>query len=184
MVAVPRLDVDDVVELVNHYAVRARAAAGNEDKGYRPLGEVLPAAGEGEALAEAVTGGATLDELHHLADEVYAVFTEAADGGDVVDVVNALVAPARPTPTLAPDGGIAWHVDDAGNALRAGLGIALLDWLHTRGPERLGVCGGNRCADAFADASPGGRKKFCSAGCLNRHKVAEHRRRAAARTAR
>ncbi|WP_418605473.1 CGNR zinc finger domain-containing protein [Georgenia sp. SUBG003] len=68
--------------------------------------------------------------------------------------------------------------------LRGALGVVLLDWLHTNGPERLGVCGGHRCADAFVDASPAGRKKFCSAGCLNRHKVAEHRRRAAARAAR
>src|SRR5690606_19657579 len=53
-----------------------------------------------------------------------------------------------------------------------------LDWLHTRGAERLGICRGIRCADAFADLSPSGRKIFCSNGCLNRHKVAEHRRRA------
>jgi hypothetical protein len=177
MVVVPRFEITDVVDLVNHYSVRARAAAGDEAKGYRPLDAVLgPAA---EQVGERPT-----DELHGLADEAYEVFVAAAEGRDVAPVVNSLLAAARPTPVLAPDGDVAWEVAEGCSPLRGALSVVLLDWLHAHGPERLGVCGGNRCADAFVDASPAGRKKFCSPGCLNRHKVAEHRRRAAARTTR
>ncbi|MCK6211522.1 CGNR zinc finger domain-containing protein [Georgenia sp. EYE_87] len=173
MVAVPRLDIADVVDLVNHYAVRARAAAGDEAEGYRPLREVLA------PLAEQVGDGAT-EELQVLADAAYEVFVAAGDGRDVAPVVNALLAPAGPTPVLAPGGDVVWEVPEGRSPLRGALGVTLLDWVHTRGAERLGVCGGRRCADAFADSSPAGRRKFCSATCLNRHKVAEHRRRAAA----
>ena len=177
MLAVPRLTITDVVDLVNHYAVRARAAAGDEGKGYRPLGEVLsPVA---EQVGECSTG-----ELHELADEAYQVFVAAAEGREVAPVVNTLLAAARPTPALGRYGGVVWEVPEGRSPLRGALGVVLLDWVHAHGAERLGVCGGNRCADAFVDASPAGRKKFCSASCLNRHKVAEHRRRAAARAAR
>ncbi|GAA4287428.1 CGNR zinc finger domain-containing protein [Georgenia daeguensis] len=172
MVAVPRLDISDVVDLVNHYAVRARAAAGDEGKGYRPLREVLA------SLAPQV-GECSTGELQALADAAYEVFVAAADGRDVAPAVNALLAPAGPTPVLGANGDVVWEVEEGRSPLRGALGVTLLDWLHTRGAERLGVCGGRRCADAFADASPAGRRKFCSATCLNRHKVAEHRRRAA-----
>jgi len=177
MVVVPRIEIADVVDLVNHYSERARAAAGDEAKGYRVLDEVHG------PLAEQV-GNRSPDELHALAGEAYEVFVAAAEGRDVAPVVNAFLVAARPTPVLRPDGDVAWAVAEEGSALRGALGVVLLDWLHTHGAERLGVCGGNRCADAFVDSSPAGRKKFCSSGCLNRHKVAEHRRRAAARTAR
>ena len=173
MVAVPRLGISDVVDLVNHYAVRARAAAGDEAKGYRPLHEVL-------APLAAQLGECSAGELQALADAAYEVFVAAEEGRDVAPVVNALLAPAGPTPVLAADGDVAWEVPEGRSPLRGALGVTLLDWVHTRGPERLGVCGGSRCADAFADSSPAGRRKFCSASCLNRHKVAEHRRRAAA----
>jgi predicted RNA-binding Zn ribbon-like protein len=173
VIEVPRLDITDVVDLVNHYSERARAAAGDEAKGYRPLHEVLA------PVADQV-GDRSTAELQALADEAYEVFVAADGGRAVAPVVNALLAPAGPTPVLAQDGDVVWEVPEGRSALRGALGVTLLDWLHTRGPERLGVCGGHRCADAFADSSPAGRRKFCSNTCLNRHKVAEHRRRAAA----
>lgn len=176
MTTVPRLDITGVVDFVNHYSPRARRAAQDEDKGYRPLAEVLGPVAQG--LPPLAVG-----KLHTLADDAYEVFVRSQHGEDVTAAVNDLLAPARPTPRLDTDGGIAWDVADGGATLRAALGVGLLDWVHVRGEERLGLCEGVRCADAFADSSPAGRKKFCSTGCLNRHKVAEHRRRAAARPA-
>lgn len=173
MATVPRLEITAVVDFVNHYSVRARRAAQDEDKGYRSLDEVLgPVAQDLPPFA--------VEKLHTLADDAYEVFVRSEHDEDVTAAVNDLLAPAGPTPRLGTDGQIAWEVADGRATLRAALGVGLLDWVHVRGADRLGLCEGVRCADAFADSSPAGRKKFCSAGCLNRHKVAEHRRRAAA----
>ncbi|UNX53787.1 CGNR zinc finger domain-containing protein [Georgenia sp. TF02-10] len=173
MTTAPHLLVEQALDLINHYSRRARSAAGDEGRGYRPLPEVV-----GEVAAE--VPGAGVEDLHVLADEAYEVFARADAGEDVAPAVNALLAPAAPTPRLGADGAVVWEVADDQAALRAALAITLLDWVHVRGAERLGLCNGIRCADAFADASPAGRKKYCSTGCLNRHKVSEHRRRAAA----
>ncbi|MFH5823858.1 CGNR zinc finger domain-containing protein [Georgenia sp. AZ-5] len=172
MSAVPRLEVDQVLDLVNHYARRARTAAGDEDKGFRPLGEVLGAtAGNVPELDEAT--------LHALADEAYEVFVKAHGGDDVGPVLNEMLARSAPTPRLADDGSVAWEAAGGDNVLRAALAVPLLNWLHTRGADRLGLCEGIDCADAFVDASSAGRRKYCSSTCLNRHKVAAYRRRAA-----
>ncbi|MFC7405546.1 CGNR zinc finger domain-containing protein [Georgenia alba] len=173
MVTVPRVEMADVLELVNTYGRVPRATAQDQGEGYPALSAVM--ADNAERFP-----GTELEHLQALADEAYQVFAAAHEGGDVADRVNALLAPASPTPTCTPECGIEWEVADAADALRAALGVALLDFLHTRGAERLGTCKGIRCADAFADLSPSGRKLFCSSGCLNRHKVAEHRRRAKA----
>ncbi|MPV36159.1 CGNR zinc finger domain-containing protein [Georgenia subflava] len=176
MIGVPGLEMVQVVDVVNHYARAARAAAGDEDKGYAELPAVL-----GERAGEVPS--MSTDSLHTLAAEAYEVFAAAQAGDDVAPVINSLLAPARPTPRLDADGAIAWEVADRSDALRAAMGVTLLNWLHVQGAERLGLCEGIKCADAFADSSPAGRKKFCCVGCGNRHKVAEHRRRQAQREA-
>lgn len=161
----------ELLAVVNYYAVTPRRAAEDEHEGYPALTAVL-----GEAPDR--FPDIKLGELQALAAEAYGVFVAAQDGGDVAACVNVMLAAAAPRPTCTDECGIAWEVDDSDQILRAAIGITLLDWLHTRGAERLGICRGIRCADAFADLSPSGRKIFCSNGCLNRHKVAEHRRRA------
>ncbi|GAA4430254.1 hypothetical protein GCM10023169_33450 [Georgenia halophila] len=171
MVEVPKLEMAEVIEIVNSYAAEARAAAHDEHKGYPLLAEVV--GGTADAFP-----AVRLTELQSLAGEAYEVFVAAEAGSDVAGPVNALLAPAAPTPTCTSEGGIEWEVHKGADTLRASIAIALLDWLHTRGAERLGTCHGTRCGDAFADLSPSGRKIYCSNGCLNRHKVAEHRRRA------
>ncbi|MFD1504750.1 CGNR zinc finger domain-containing protein [Georgenia yuyongxinii] len=172
MSAVPQMEMDQVLDLVNHYAPRPRAAAQDESKGYRDLGAVL---GDLASTFPASSEGA----LHAAAEDAYQVFLDAHTGHDVAPALNALLAAARPTPRLGPDGAVMWEVGDDGDPLRAALAIALLDWVHARGADRLGLCEGIRCADAFADSSAAGQRKYCGAVCLNRHKVAAYRRRAA-----
>jgi predicted RNA-binding Zn ribbon-like protein len=166
--------MDQVLDLVNHYAPRPRVAAQDESKGYRDLGAVL-----GEVAAGLPP--TTEDVLHGAAEDAYQVFLDAHTGRDVAPALNALLAAARPTPRLGADGAVSWEVGDDGDPLRAAMAITLLDWVHSRGADRLGLCEGIRCADAFADSSAAGQRKYCSAGCLNRHKVAAYRRRAAAK---
>jgi predicted RNA-binding Zn ribbon-like protein len=48
----------------------------------------------------------------------------------------------------------------------------LIQWGDSRG---LGTCAGTRCADAYADLSPTGHKRFCSLNCQNRNRVAAFR---------
>jgi len=40
----------------------------------------------------------------------------------------------------------------------------------------MGVCSGHRCADAYIDTSPAGRRRFCSVTCQSRARVAAWRR--------
>ncbi len=173
METVAVLPMEQVLELVNHYARPARRAAENEERGYLPLAEVL-----GTGLADP-----GVDTLHEVAEEAYDVFVRAHDGEDVADALNTLLGVAGPTPRLGADGSVLWQVGRREQALRASVAVSLLDWVHTRGADRLGLCQGLQCADAFADLSAAGRRKYCSPGCLNRHKVAAFRQRAAERAA-
>lgn len=172
METVAVLSMDQVLELVNHYARPARRAAENEDHGYLPLAEVL----------ETGLADPGVESLHEIAEGAYDVFARAHDGEDVADALNSLLGAARPTPLLGAGGSVEWQVGRREQALRASVAVSLLDWVHTRGADRLGLCHGLQCADAFADLSAAGRRKYCSPGCLNRHKVAAFRRRAAERT--
>ena len=44
-------------------------------------------------------------------------------------------------------------------------------------PDRIGICSGRHCADAFIDASPAGQRRFCSVTCQNRARIAAWRHR-------
>ena len=70
-----------------------------------------------------------------------------------------------------------WHVDDPRNALLAAAALTLRHQLAHHDPNRLGVCTGRDCADAYIDASPAGQRRFCSVTCQNRARVAAWRHR-------
>lgn len=171
MFTVPALDISRVVEFVNEYAEHPRAAAGEQEAPYPD-------------------GAATLGWPHHLpapavdelvasADATFRVFSSAHEGG-AFDELNDLLRSARPTP-LATASGLRWTVESARDVLPAALGTCLLDWLVHHEQARLGTCAASKCVDVYADASPAGRRRFCSSTCLNRHKVAAHRQRSTGR---
>ncbi|MCR3719384.1 CGNR zinc finger domain-containing protein [Prauserella flava] len=161
----PVLDMHDVVEFVNEYADAARDAAGEQHTAYPDAAELLTWTGP---LPD-------VDGLVAAANAIHPVF---AAGTSARERLNDRLRDLRPTPVAAVDG-LRWTVDHPTDTLSAALATTVLAWLLRHGPDRLGTCRGANCVDVYADASPAGRRRFCSTTCLNRHKVAAHRRRAA-----
>lgn len=165
----PALDVTRVVEFVNEYAARPRAAAGEQEM---PYPDAAPVLGWPGRLAIPAVG-----DLVAAADATFRVFF-SAPGGRAFEELNNLLRAARPAP-FATESGLRWTVDAPGEVLPAALSTCLLGWLMNHRPARLGTCHASRCVDVYIDASPAGRRRFCSSTCLNRHKVAAYRERSA-----
>jgi len=113
-----------------------------------------------------------------VADRLHTVFA-ATDAAGRAAAVTAMLTDAgvRPDLTTGADGLTAsWHVPDARNAPLASAALALREHLAAR-PERLGVCDDRHCADVYVDASPAGRRRFCSLTCQNRSRAASFRER-------
>jgi predicted RNA-binding Zn ribbon-like protein len=164
---VPQIELTWVVEFVNEFSDPTRVAAGEQDELYPELS--APAghfAGQQWKTAELVR---TANELHAIFDA--AERGEAADGA-----INAILDRARPWQRAIPPG-IGFAVIDVHSVLPAACALALLDWVAARGTQAIGVCDAARCADVFADASAAGHRRFCSATCSNRHRVAQYRAR-------
>ena len=160
-----------VVAFVNEYAGPPREAAGEQQTPYPDPAGLL-------AWPDGLPLPAESD-LVKAADAVFPVFAAARDGRALAEL-NALLRVVRPLPVAVP-GGLRWTVGDPADLLPAALATCLLAWLMTHEQARLGICHGARCVDVYIDSSPAGQRRFCSATCLNRHKVAAYRRRASAR---
>jgi hypothetical protein len=164
---VPQIELAWVVELVNEFSDPTRAAAGEQDEPYpelfAPPGHF---AGRPWKTAELVTAG----------NELYAIFDAAGRGESADSAINAILDRARPWQRASPTG-IGFAVTDIHNVLPAACALALLAWTAARGTQAIGVCDAARCADVFADASAAGHRRFCSATCSNRHRVAQYRAR-------
>jgi predicted RNA-binding Zn ribbon-like protein len=171
VVAVPALDVSRVVDFVNEYADPPRVAAGEQETPYPDPADVLAWPGR---LPIAAVG-----DLVAAANVTFQVFSSAADGHALAELNNLLRA-ARPSP-VATESGLRWTVDAPGEVLPAALGTCLLEWLMNHQQARLGTCHASKCVDVYTDASPAGRRRFCSSTCLNRHKVAAYRQRSSRR---
>lgn len=165
--SVPALDISRVVEFVNEYAEATRAAAGEQEMPYPNAADVL-----------AWPDQLPVSSVHALvaaADATFPVFT-SAHLGRALEELNSLLQPLRPAP-VATEAGLRWAVDRPAEVLPVALGTCLLEWLTKHEQDRLGTCQASKCVDVYADASPAGRRRFCSSTCLNRHKVAAHRQR-------
>jgi len=150
------LDLPGVVALVNSWASAPRAA---DPTNPQPAPEPPPG----------------------VADALFDVFA-AADDGERAELVAALLAQTGVRPSMRSEGGRAgesWVVSEPGQAELAAAALALRAHLAAH-PGRLGVCADDQCADVYADASPGGHRRFCSLTCQNRSRTAAFRRRKAA----
>jgi predicted RNA-binding Zn ribbon-like protein len=164
---VPQIELAWVVELVNEFSDPTRAAAGEQDEPYPELS--APAghlAGQPWTTAELVTA----------ANELHAIFGAAERGDPADSAINAILDRARPWQRASPAGS-GFAVTDAHNVLPAACALALLAWIAAHGAQALGTCDAARCADVFADASAAGHRRFCSATCSTRHRVAQYRAR-------
>jgi hypothetical protein len=161
-VLVEPMPPDLLVWLVNEWAAVPRAAAGEDGTPY-PDPAPLGPAGVGDLPGSAGRLHAVF-AAPHLTERVRLLATLLADTG------------VRPDLTLAGDHPReSWHVDDPRDALLAAAALTLRHQLAHHDPDRIGVCTGRNCADAYIDASPAGQRRFCSVTCQNRARVAAWR---------
>jgi hypothetical protein len=163
-VLVEPMPPDLLVWLVNEWGSAPRAAAGEENAPY-PDPAPLGAAGAGP-----------MTEVAGLLHRIFA----APDINERVRLLAPLLAGTGVRPAIALTGGLpseTWHVDDPEQALLAAAALTLRHQLAQHDPARIGTCTGQRCADAYIDASPGGQRRFCSVTCQNRARVAAWRSR-------
>ena len=168
---------DVLVWLVNEWGSAPRAAAGEDQAPYPDAG-LLAALLAGSGVPECPPGLLTTRALGHTADRLHPVFA-APDPGDRLGLVNGLLTETGVRPTLKLADGRpteTWLVEDRPQALVAAAALTLRHQLSAAHPDRMGVCSGHRCADAYIDTSPAARRRFCSVTCQNRARVAAWRR--------
>ena len=165
---------DVLVWLVNEWGSVPHAAAG-EDQAPYPDANLAQALLAGSGVPGCPPELLTDPALTRFADRLHPVFA-APDSAQRVTLVDALLAATGVRPALAP-AAETWRVDDPRRALAAAAGLTLRHLLGQPGPDRAGVCSGRDCADAYLDASPAGRRRYCSVTCQNRARVAAWRRR-------
>jgi predicted RNA-binding Zn ribbon-like protein len=169
---------DVLVWLVNEWGSVPRAAAGEEQASY-PDTDLLAALLAGSGVRDCPPAVLTGPALRQVADRLHRVFA-AADLGERVALVAGLLAQTGVTPALeltdaGERPGATWRVSGARDALLAAAALTLRHQLAEHDPDRVGVCSGRRCADAFIDASPAGQRRFCSVTCQNRARIAAWR---------
>jgi predicted RNA-binding Zn ribbon-like protein len=132
------------------------------------------------ARPPAVTG----EELGHareLREAIYRLATSRVHGRPLPATERALVnrwaARPPPAPQLAADGALAW-LGGGTPALLAAIARDAVELFASA--ARIRACAGEGCAIVFLDSSRAGQRRWCSmAGCGNRAKVEDFRRRAA-----
>jgi predicted RNA-binding Zn ribbon-like protein len=162
-----------IVAVVNGWGTVPRAVAGQQDL---PLPDVEELAG---LLPGGRTGSLRPATLVALADRLHPVFAADVPALRVRRTAALLKETGvRPALEVGPDGVHAgWTVDRAAEAWLAAAAVSLRQHLEENDGERLGLCTATRCADVYVDASPGGRRRYCSITCQNRVRVAAFRRR-------
>jgi predicted RNA-binding Zn ribbon-like protein len=169
---------DVLVWLVNEWGSVPRAAAGEEQAPY-PDTDLLAALLAGSGVRDCPPAALTGPALRQVADQLHRVFA-TADLAERVTLVAGLLDQTGVTPALEITGdrpGATWRVSAARDAVLAAAALTLRDQLAGHDPDRVGVCSGRRCADAFIDASPAGQRRFCSVTCQNRARIAAWRHR-------
>jgi predicted RNA-binding Zn ribbon-like protein len=172
------MSADVLVWLVNEWGSAPRAAAGEEQAPY-PDTDLLAALLAGSGVRDCPPAALTGPALRQVADQLHRVFA-SADLAERVALVAGLLDQTGVTPALELTGdrpGATWRVSGARDALLAAAALTLRHQLAEHDPDRVGVCSGRRCADAFIDASPAGQRRFCSVTCQNRARIAAWRNR-------
>lgn len=169
-----------LVELVNGWGNVPRAEAGQQAEPYPPLTDLIDRFGLPEHVAAAITDA----ELRRVADLLHPIFAATDIGERAIRTTDLLTRSGLRPALLAVGSSIesSWSVEDPETAVLAAAASALYGQLTGHPPDRLGTCAGDRCADAYIDASPAGHRRFCSITCQNRARVAAFRRRRAAST--
>ena len=141
--------------------------------------EVLRAHGEPEPVEISAAG---LDSLRRAALELREVFT-ATDVATAADRINDLLAGRAHPPRLTTHGGASgWHLhvdssDDApwGEWFLTSSCLALAVLLAERQAPPAGICASPTCGRPFVNVGRGSARRYCSAACGTRQRVAAHR---------
>jgi predicted RNA-binding Zn ribbon-like protein len=175
VVDIETMPIAAVVELVNGWASAARREDGRDAGPYPPVSEIAGRLG----IPAQVSTTLTEQELSAAADRLHLVFA-APDAASRAQRVNDYLHTTGVRPTLRAAGTElhrAWSLPDADVAVLGAAVIALREFLAEHDPDRLGLCTARRCADVYVDASPAGRRRFCSVNCQNRTRLAAFRSR-------
>ena len=141
--------------------------------------EVLRAHGEPAPIEISAAG---LDGLRQAALELREVFA-ASDVTAAADTINGLLAGRAHPPRLTTHGGASgWHVhvdssDDApwGEWFLTASCLALAVLLAERQAPPAGICASPSCGRPFVNVGRGAARRYCSATCGTRERVATHR---------
>ena len=141
--------------------------------------EVLRAHGEPSPIEISAAG---LDSLRQAALELREVFT-AGDVAAAADTINGLLAGRAHPPRLTAHGGTSgWHLhvdssDDApwGEWFLTSSCLALAVLLAERQARPAGICASPSCGRPFVNVGRGAVRRYCSATCGTRERVAAHR---------
>ncbi|MDF3299437.1 CGNR zinc finger domain-containing protein [Streptomyces tropicalis] len=175
-ITVEAMSPETLVELVNGWGSDPRSADGRSGTAYPPAAEITGRL----AMAAGVGDTVTAEQLPRAADRLHRVF-DTAQPRERARLVTELLDETgiRPAlhmgPTDSPH--LSWLVEQGPMVVLASAAVTLRDYLGKHGMGRIGVCTGNRCADVYIDASPAGRRRFCSVTCQNRARVAAFRSR-------
>ncbi|HXL94234.1 MAG TPA: CGNR zinc finger domain-containing protein [Streptosporangiaceae bacterium] len=140
---------------------------------------VLRAHGESAPIEITPAG---LADLRRAAGGLRRVFA-AADLGEAADVINELLAGSARPPRLTAHGGrTGWHLhadssDDApwGEWFLTSSCLALAVLLTERQLPPAGLCASPSCGRPFVNTGRGSERRYCSATCGTRERVAVHR---------
>jgi len=143
------------------------------------VGEVLREHGEPEPVEVSPVG---LEGLRRAALELRQVFT-AGDVTAAADTINSLLAGRAHPPRLTTHGGASgWHLhvdssDDApwGEWFLTSSCLALAVLLAERQSLPAGICASPSCGRPFVNVGRGAARRYCSATCGTRERVAAHR---------
>jgi predicted RNA-binding Zn ribbon-like protein len=141
--------------------------------------DVLRAHGEPEPIE---ISAASLELLRQAALELREVFT-AEDATAAATVINSLLAGRAYPPRLTNHGGTSgWHLhvdssDDAlwGETILTSSCLALAVLLAERQAPPAGICASPTCARPFVNVGRGAARRYCSAACGTRERVAAYR---------
>jgi predicted RNA-binding Zn ribbon-like protein len=125
---------------------------------------------------------ASLEALRQAALELRAVFT-AGDAAAAADRINGLLAGRAHPPRLTTHGGTSgWHLhvdssDDApwGEWFLTSSCLALAVLLAERQAPPAGICASPSCGRPFVNVGRGSPRRYCSAACGTRERVAAYR---------
>lgn len=163
------VDLQWLVSLINEFAPQPRAEAGESQDPYPDLSEH-----DQPMIAAEVAN----DARTQVAARLWAVFA-AEDRVSGAAAMNELLADAKLSPRISAGGELEWMTSTRSpeSRLAASCAAALLEAVRRYGWDRLGICDGRGCVDAFIDRQTRTTRRYCSPTCLNRARVRAHRAR-------